>query len=143
MKNTIDLDDRLLQFQQMADDWDGNRSTLFIEAEELLADVALETLLLLIKSGRIIGCDERWQHGALGDMRAMIRDEFQTKTGEADRLVAIEEAAKILSLSVDYLYHNRKRLPFAVKIGRKLVKFSVNKMARWDGKLLPSKPKGR
>jgi predicted DNA-binding transcriptional regulator AlpA len=54
------------------------------------------------------------------------------KAGAAeDRLVDIEEAAKILSVSPEWLYRNRSRLPFARKLGHKLLRFSYAGMLRW------------
>lgn len=130
MKNTIDLDDRLLAFRRRAEDWDGSRSTLFIEAEELLAAVALETLLLLIKSGRIIGCDERWHHGALGDMRAMIREEFNSKGRVVeDGLLGVKEAASFINQSTTYVYRNWKEMG-GRKIGKK-IQFTKAALRKW------------
>jgi len=48
-----------------------------------------------------------------------------------DRLLEIDEAAKILSVSTDWLYQNRKRLPFTRKLGHKLLRFSYAGMLRW------------
>jgi predicted DNA-binding transcriptional regulator AlpA len=76
-------------------------------------------------------------------LRALLREELAKVStgGEPDRLVDIEEMSRLSTLSIDFLYHNRKRLPFAVKIGNKLVKWSVKKFSLWDGKLLPAKPR--
>jgi hypothetical protein len=56
----------------------------------------------------------------VSDLRALIRSELSaTDTGpEPDRLVDIGEAAKLLSVSEDYLYHNLKRLPSCASSGR-------------------------
>jgi predicted DNA-binding transcriptional regulator AlpA len=43
---------------------------------------------------------------------------------EQDRLLDAEEAAKILSVSVEWLYRNAKRLPFTRKLGHKMLRFS-------------------
>ena len=43
---------------------------------------------------------------------------------EEDRLVDAEEAANILSVSVEWLYRNAKRLPFTRKLGHKMLRFS-------------------
>ena len=50
----------------------------------------------------------------VSDLRLLIREEIN-KNGDSadDRLVDIDEAAKILNVSVDWLYHQRKSLPFA------------------------------
>jgi predicted DNA-binding transcriptional regulator AlpA len=46
------------------------------------------------------------------------------KHREDDRLLDTEEAAKILCVSEDWLYHNAKKLPFTRKLGYKLLRFS-------------------
>ena len=43
---------------------------------------------------------------------------------DEDRLVDAEEAAKILAVSVVWLYRNAKRLPFTRKLGHKMLRFS-------------------
>ena len=43
---------------------------------------------------------------------------------DEDRLVDAGEAAKILSVSVEWLYRNAKRLPFTRKLGHKMLRFS-------------------
>jgi predicted DNA-binding transcriptional regulator AlpA len=48
-----------------------------------------------------------------------------------DRLVKIDEAARMLSVSEDYLYRTHKKLPFTRKLGRGLIRFSVNGMQKW------------
>lgn len=66
------------------------------------------------------------------ELRAIIRDEIvKNGKGGDDRLVDADEAAKTLNVSVDWLYHNHKKLPFAKKLGRKLIKFSVVGINRW------------
>lgn len=42
-----------------------------------------------------------------------------------DRLLNIEEAAERLHVSKDWLYHHWKKLPFAVKIAKKILRFSA------------------
>lgn len=69
------------------------------------------------------------------ELRQIIRDELRAEiNGGAhgdDRLVDINEAAKLLSVSKDWLYHNKKRLPFAIKTGPKLLRFSVKRIHAW------------
>jgi predicted DNA-binding transcriptional regulator AlpA len=42
-----------------------------------------------------------------------------------DRLLDIEEAAKLLCTSEDYLYHNWRRYPFAFKWSARQLRFSL------------------
>jgi predicted DNA-binding transcriptional regulator AlpA len=42
-----------------------------------------------------------------------------------------EEAAKLLSVSEDWLYHNAKKLPFTRKLGPRLLRFSYHGMIKW------------
>jgi predicted DNA-binding transcriptional regulator AlpA len=48
-----------------------------------------------------------------------------------ERLLEAEEAAKILAVTPEWLYHNRKRLPFTRKLGHKMLRFSYVGMLRW------------
>jgi excisionase family DNA binding protein len=49
----------------------------------------------------------------------------------ADRLLTIDEAAARLGVTKDWIYHHRKDLPFAVKLGRKVLRFSAQKLERY------------
>ena len=49
---------------------------------------------------------------------------------EADEWVDIETAAKLMGVSVEWIYHNARNLPFASKIGRRLLRFSRNGLQR-------------
>lgn len=72
---------------------------------------------------------------SVGELRELIRQEVQTtvRTGgqEPDEWLDLEAAAKIMGVSAQWIYHNRKALPFASKIGRRLLRFSRNGMQRW------------
>lgn len=65
---------------------------------------------------------------ALEDLlRRIIREEIgslKTDVNAEDRLLEAEEAAKLLSVSEDWLYRHAKRLPFARKLGSKMLRFS-------------------
>ena len=108
----IDLEDKLLQFQEQANRWDGHaEDEVFLEAVEMLAPLALETLLLLIKAGRVVGADERWQRGALKDMREAIRAELKAKGRVVDDgLIGVKEAASFINQSETYVYRNWKKI---------------------------------
>ena len=59
----------------------------------------------------------------------IINQKLSNRMGE-DRVVNIEEAVNILSVSESWIYHHAKKLPFARKVGGTL-RFSVNGMQRW------------
>jgi predicted DNA-binding transcriptional regulator AlpA len=42
-----------------------------------------------------------------------------------DRLLTIEETAAILNTSTDWLYRHWKKLPFAVQLSKKQIRFSA------------------
>lgn len=44
---------------------------------------------------------------------------------QEDRFLTAEEAAKLLSVSPDWLYHHWKELSFTRKLGRKMLRFSL------------------
>ena len=50
---------------------------------------------------------------------------------EDDRLLDAEEAAKVLSVSSDWLYRHAKRLPFTRKLGPKMLRFSSQGIQKW------------
>ena len=58
-------------------------------------------------------------------MREEIRDALRENPPVAeDRFLTIEEAAKMLNVSSDWLYRNSGKLPFRRKLGPKMVRFS-------------------
>lgn len=67
------------------------------------------------------------------EIRRIVREELAAGNGRGapDSLVDIEKAAKILDVTTDWLYHNRKTLPFVRKLGRKVLRFSVTGMQKW------------
>ena len=48
-----------------------------------------------------------------------------------DRLLTIDEAAEILNTSKDYLYRNWKKLPFAVSLSKKQLRFSLKGLLKF------------
>jgi predicted DNA-binding transcriptional regulator AlpA len=48
-----------------------------------------------------------------------------------DRLLTVDESAVRLGVTKDWLYHHRKDLPFAVKLGRRVLRFSAVKLERY------------
>ena len=52
-----------------------------------------------------------------------VREAMDYRT-EKDRLLDVEEAAELLSVSPEWLYRNSKKLPFTRKLGHKLLRFS-------------------
>lgn len=55
----------------------------------------------------------------------------QSNGHEEDRLMDAEEAAKLLSVSQDWLYHHGKKLPFTRKLGPKMLRFSSQGIQRY------------
>ncbi|HTK30648.1 MAG TPA: helix-turn-helix domain-containing protein [Candidatus Saccharimonadaceae bacterium] len=49
----------------------------------------------------------------------------------ADRLMSPEEAATVLGVTVRWLYRHAKQLPFAVRLGRKVLRFSEAGLRRY------------
>jgi len=67
-------------------------------------------------------------------LRRVIREELQALNNSNrhdDRLLTAEEAAKILSVSADWLYRNSKRLPFTRKIHHKMIRFSFQGIQKY------------
>jgi predicted DNA-binding transcriptional regulator AlpA len=73
---------------------------------------------------------------ALSDeIRRIIREEVNSGRAKhesnEDRLLTADEAAKVLSLSPDWLYRNAKKLPFTRKLGPKMLRFSNRGLIKW------------
>ena len=64
----------------------------------------------------------------LDAIRQAVRTEIQALghngNGHEDRLLDTAEAAKVLSVSEEWLYRNAKKLPFTRKLGHKMLRFS-------------------
>ena len=50
---------------------------------------------------------------------------------DEDHLLDAEEAAKILSVSPDWLYRHAKKLPFTRKLGPKMLRFSYQGIQKY------------
>jgi predicted DNA-binding transcriptional regulator AlpA len=71
---------------------------------------------------------------SVGELRQLVRQEVQALSGGAaqtEEWVDIEAAAKLMGVSPEWIYHNRKTLPFASKIGRRLLRFSRVGLQQW------------
>ena len=72
---------------------------------------------------------------SVGEMRELIRQEVQSTLrcveSDPDEWLDIETAAKIMGVTAEWIYRNRKTLPFASKIGRRLLRFSRNGFKKW------------
>jgi predicted DNA-binding transcriptional regulator AlpA len=69
-----------------------------------------------------------------GELRDLVRGEIQAARSaqpDDDRLLGAAEAAKVLSVSEDWLYRNAKKLPFARKLGPKMLRFSQRGIVKW------------
>lgn len=69
-----------------------------------------------------------------GLLRRIIREEIGSLRADVnveDRLLEINEAAKLLSVGEDWLYRHAKRLPFAKKLGPKMLRFSAIGIQRY------------
>jgi predicted DNA-binding transcriptional regulator AlpA len=68
-------------------------------------------------------------------IREIVREEIKAASNgtavKGDRLLDPEEAAKLLSVSEDWLYHHAKKLPFTRKLGPRLLRFSYHGMIKW------------
>src|SRR5262245_9099851 len=53
-----------------------------------------------------------------------------TLEAEQDRLLTVEDAARTLGVSKDWLYRRAEKLPFTIRLGRTL-RFSAHSLARY------------
>ncbi len=70
----------------------------------------------------------------VGQLKALIRGELAkalSTNGHGDRLLDAQEAARLLSVTTDWLYRNARKLPFSRKLGRKMLRFSSQAIQRY------------
>lgn len=66
-------------------------------------------------------------------LRRVIREELQAlnRSGQDDYLLTAEEAAKVLSVSPDWLYRKARQLPFTRKLHHKMLRFSYQGIQKY------------
>ena len=79
----------------------------------------------------------------VGQLKKIIRQEVQQASGEnghhnGDRLLDAEETATILRVSPDWLYKHHRKLPFARRLGPKMLRFSYQGIQKWLATRKPS-----
>ena len=83
----------------------------------------------MIEKGKILG------DAFLEAIRQAVREEFQALVGqtgrEGDRLLDVEEACKLLCVDEGWLYRHHKKLPFARKLGPKMLRFSYQGIQKY------------
>lgn len=70
----------------------------------------------------------------VGEFRQLINEALSREgkaESPADQLIDAKAAAHLLSVSVEWIFHNRKKLPFAVKLGPKSLRFSLAGLREW------------
>jgi predicted DNA-binding transcriptional regulator AlpA len=70
----------------------------------------------------------------VAQLKELVRQEARaafTKAEPNDRLLSVEEAAKMLDVSIDWLYRHSKKLPFTRKVGPKMLRFSSHGIGQW------------
>jgi predicted DNA-binding transcriptional regulator AlpA len=55
----------------------------------------------------------------------------KTAQQDTERWLDAKEAAEMLSMSEDWLYRHAKNLPFARKLGPKMLRFSYQGLIKW------------
>jgi predicted DNA-binding transcriptional regulator AlpA len=76
-----------------------------------------------------------------GQLRELVKEAVQaarTTQQEVDRLLDAAEAAKMLSVSEDWIYRHAKKLPFTRKVGHKMLRFSYQGIVKWMDTRKPS-----
>ncbi len=67
-------------------------------------------------------------------LRRIVREEIQAASqngNRGDRLLDVEETAKLLCVEEDWLYRHHKKLPFTRKLGPKMLRFSYQGIQRY------------
>jgi len=79
----------------------------------------------------LIGDLEAAKAAAWARLTALDLDRHAGEPRTEARNLAADEAAKRLGMSRDWLYKNASRLPFAIRIGRRVV-FDATALERWN-----------
>ncbi len=78
----------------------------------------------------------------VGQLRAVVREEIEKAAAQngqhGDKLLDAEEACKVLSSSVDWLYRHANRLPFTRKLGPRMIRFSSQGIQKYLATRKPS-----
>lgn len=59
-------------------------------------------------------------------------NQIQPATQEPEELITANEAAKLLNVSVDWMYRHSSGLPFTRRLSRKALRFSKRGLLRWQ-----------
>lgn len=98
---------------------------LLDELGRLVGEISMDELPRLV--GALVEAEER----ARLRLRVEAAGNSHRPDADADVNLDAAEAARRLGLSKDYLYTNADRLPFVVKIGRRVL-FSSRGLERWN-----------
>ncbi len=80
------------------------------------------------EAGKILG------DAFLEAIRQAVREEIQAANqngNQGDHLLDVEETAKLLCVEEDWLYRHHKKLPFARKLGPKMLRFSYQGLQKY------------
>ena len=79
------------------------------------------------------GCSGMLENALFNFIRDAVRAELQefSAIDRRERLLIIDEAAQVLSVSKDWLYRNAKKFGFVRKLGPKMVRFSESGLQNW------------
>jgi predicted DNA-binding transcriptional regulator AlpA len=89
----------------------------------LLARAAAEAALVNVEAGRIAALQ--------GALAARLVGEDTAASTATEKLLNVREAADLLRVSVDWLYHHAKTLPFTRHVGAHALRFDRAGIARW------------
>ena len=103
-------------------------TTLIPQIEEALANVPSDQV------PSVLGELERLRAGLWARLvtPASTAKSHHASHSEPDKLLTPGQAAALLNVKVAWLYRNRRRLPFARKLSRKVLRFSEAGLHRWQ-----------
>ncbi len=82
------------------------------------------------KSSALLGEALRAELKAI--IQEALQEAFRGQNGhQGDRLLDVEETAKLLCVEEDWLYRHHKKLPFAKKLCPKMLRFSYQGIQRY------------
>jgi excisionase family DNA binding protein len=91
----------------------------------------LRLLAEALPPGAAVPVPREWLLELLGGVLQATSSSPQPDEELDDHLMTVAEVAVRLGVTKDWIYHHRKELPFAVKLGRRVLRFSAVKLERY------------
>ena len=100
-------------------------ASIIATLEQAIAQVSLQ------EAPRLLGDLERLKAFLCGRLLGSQAKGNDQAPPDEDRLLTVKEASQMLSVSKDWLYRNASKVPFAVRVGKRHLRFSARRIERY------------